>query len=330
MFMSALPERLVIYSERELPLVLKRLGRLFRIRKDSEGEFVRLPVAERTLSHVHTLLRKSNERPLGLEGSVPWDLGIDRNCAAKDLSQLWLYGTPFHQLLNEEQRIELSWLEIARDVSSLIKLKEYTSSLYTGYLNKYKRSLPSAVQDYLLVHAKEEIAHALVLKRFMKLAQLPTFNSFPAFGHISALFPEMHPCFGIMGNLLLGWIIDAGAMYSTQSPGVDALTREVIKLHHVDKVRHLDFSRRLVDDYFTDSTRQQRQRVRQIFKRVIPDMLDSYRFDPEIARHTSFEFPVSMDKQEFVRAIRHSAHNEWLDKVRFADLRKWLLTLDLI
>lgn len=328
--MSALPERLVVYSERELPLIFKRLARLFRIRKDIEGEFVRLPVAERTLSHVHALLRKSSERPLGLESAVTWDLGVNRHCPAKDLSQLWLYGTPFHQLLSEEQRIELSWLEIARDVSSLIKLKEYTSSLYTGYLNKYKRSLPSPVQDYLLVHAKEEIAQALVLKRYLKFAGLPTFNSFPAFGHISALFPEMHPCFGIMGNLLLGWIIDAGAMYATQSTGVDALTRQVIKLHHVDKVRHLDFSRRLVDDYFNDSTRQERHRVRQIFRRVIPDMLNSYRFDPEIARHTSFDFPISADKQEFVNAIRQSAHNEWLDNVRFADLRTWLLTLDLI
>lgn len=103
--------------------------------------------------------------------------------------------------------------------------------------------------------------HALVPKRFMKLTVLPTFNSFPAFGHISALFPKMPPCFGIMGNLLLDWIIDVDAMHSTQSTGVDALTREVIKLHHVDKVRYLDFSRRLVDNYFTDSTRHQKQRV---------------------------------------------------------------------
>lgn len=323
-------QRLLVYSELELPLVLRRLVRLFRVRKDTQGELVHIPISGPTLSQVHTLLRKSHERPLELQTAVPWDIGIDRSRPAKALSQLWIYGTPFYDLLNERQRIELSWLEVARDVSTLIKLKEYTSSLYTGYLSKYKRSLPSVVQDYLLVHAKEEIVHALILRRYMSLAGLPTYESFPAYGHIAALFPEMHPCIGILGNLLMGWIIDAGAMYATQSTSIDVITREVFKLHHADKVRHLDFSRRMVEDYFAEGSRQERQRVRQIFSWVIPDMLAAYRFEPEVAKHTSFEYPLNTDKTDFVTAIRQSAHNGLLDDARFPELMSWLWTMDLI
>ncbi len=260
--------RLLAYGELELPLVVKRLERLFRIRKDSEGELLHIPISESTLSQVHTLLRKSHDRPLELEASLPWDMGVDQDQPAKALSFLWIYGTPFNEALTDRQRIELSWLEIARDVSTLIKLKEYTSSLYTGYLNKYKRSLPSAVQDYLLVYSKEEIVHALMLKRYAAMAGLPSYRSFPAFGHISALFPEMHPCIGILGNMVLAWILDAGIMYSTQTSGVDTLTRELFKVLHVDTTRHLVFSRRMVEDYFSDCSKQERQRVRQIFERV--------------------------------------------------------------
>lgn len=323
-------QRLLAYSELELPLVFKRIERLFLVRKDFEGELVRIPLSDATLSHVHTLLRKSYQKPLELQTAVPWSIGIDRDRPAKALTQLWLYGTPFYELLTERQRIEVSWLEIARDVSSLIKLKEYTSSLYIGYLNQYKRSLPPAIQDYLLVHAKDEIVHALTLKQYMRLAGLPDYGNFPAYGHIAALFPEMHPCIGILGNLLMGWIIDAGAMYSTQTSDIDGITRELFKLHHVDKSRHFDFSRRVVEDYFSGTSRQERQRVRQIFRWVIPDMLATYRFEPEIARHTSFEFPISAAKPEFVNAIRQSAHNSLMDDLRFTELMNWLWTMDLI
>lgn len=323
-------QRLQAYSDLELPLVLKRLRRLFRIRKDCDGELTHIPISDPTLSQVHTLLRRSYDRPLDVRTAIPWDLGVDRDRPAKVLSQLWMCGTPFGDSMTERQRIELSWLEIARDVSWLIKLKESTSALYMGYLNQYKRSLPPVVQDYLLVVAKEEIVHALMFKRFMSVAGLPAFTKFPVFGHIAALLPEMHPCVGILGQLIPGWIIHAGAMFATQSAAIEALTREVFNLHHVDKARHLDFSRRMVEDYFSDAPRQERQRVRQMFRQIIKDMLASYRFSSEVARHTSFEFPIDTTKRDLVKAIRESMSNTRLDDARFAELMNWLWTMDLI
>jgi P-aminobenzoate N-oxygenase AurF len=310
--------RLQAYFDLEWPLVLKRLGCLFHARRSIEGELAYIPISHATLSLVHTLLRKSYDRPLEVRTAIPWDLGIDRNSLAKALARLWLYGTPFHELLNPQQRLEVSWLEIARDVSWLIKLKECMSSLYTSYPNRYRRSIPSEVQDYLLVQSKEDIVHVLMLKRYMSMAGLPTFKHFPALERISALLPEMHPCIAIVSNLVLTWIIDAGTMDATQNTGIDIVTREIFKLHHADKVRHLDFSRRLIEDYFSDSSRDDRQRVRQILSWVIPDMLSSYRFSPEIAAHTSFEFPVNTHST--ITAVRQSAQNELLDRERFQAL----------
>lgn len=326
----SISDRLQAYFDLEWPLVLNRMGCLFRARRSIDGEKAYIPVSHATQSLVHTLLRKSYDRPLEVRTAIPWDMSIDSGRPAKALSQLWLYGTPFHELLNPQQRVEVSWLEIARDVSWLIRLKECMSSLYTSYPSRYRRSMPSEVQDYLLVQSKEDIVHALMLKRYLSMAVLPTFRQFPAFERIAALLPEMHPCIAIVVNLVLTWVIDASAMYATQNTGIDVLTREIFKLHHADKVRHLDFSRRLIEDYFSDSSKEDRDRVRQILAWIIPEMLFSYRFSPEIADHTSFEYPVNTRRDEFVKAIRQSAHNEQLDRERFHELDSWLWTMDLI
>lgn len=333
-FMSALSpslsHRLHAYMDLEWPLVLNRLGCLFRARKNIEGEKTHIPISGATLSHVHTLLRKSDERPLEVRTAIPWDLGINRDRPAKALSQLWMYGTPFHELLSPQRRIDMSWLEIARDVSWLIKLKECMASLHASYPNRYRRSIPTVVQEYLLVQSKEDIVHVLMLNRYMRMAGLPTFKHFPAFERISALLPEMHPCIAIVCNLVLTWLIDASIMYATDGSDIDVLTREMFKLHHAEKVRHLDFSRHLIEDYFSENSKEDRQRVRQILGWIIPEMFSSYRFSPEIATHTSFEFPVDTRKQDMVRAIRQSAHNELLDRERFKALDSWLWTMDLI
>lgn len=322
-------QRLVIYKHLELPLVARRLKRLFRVNDGYREESVHIPISAPTKAFARSLVVRSEAQPLELCSAVPWNIGIDKRRPAKMLSQLWMFGTPFHTGLSDEQQIEMSWLEIARDVSSLIKLKESTSALYTLYLNRHKRSLPAEIQTYLQVHAKEEIEHALALNRYMTMAGLPTYRSFPAYGHIAGLFPEMHPSIGILGNLLLSWIIDAGAMYATQAGEVDPLTRSIFKLHHADKKRHLDLSRQMVEDYLTDCGRQERHRLRLIFSWVIPDMLASYRFEPEIARHTSFNLPFNTGRSELVWAVRGSAHNNLLDHERFKALESWLWTMAL-
>lgn len=322
------PPRLQAYFDLEWPLVFQRLVRLFRARRNLEGENTYIPIGYETMALVRTLLRKSDERPLEVRTAIPWDLGIDRDRPAKVLSQLWVYDTLPHQVLTEQQRIETSWLEIARDVSWLIKIKECMSSLYTSFPSRYRRSMPPEVLDYLLVQSKEDIVHVLMLKRYMSMAGLPTFEHFPAFERISALLPEMHPGIAIVSNLVLTWIIDAGAMYATQSTGIDVITREIFKLHHADKSRHLDFSRRVIEDYFSDSSREDRQRLRQILGWVIPEMLSSYRFSPEIKAHASFAFPV--DAPSMITAIQQSEHNEILDRERFQKLDVWLWTMGLI
>lgn len=318
------------YLALEWPLVFKRAGRLLCVQKNIDGELIHIPVSNETLSHVHTLLKKSYDKPLEFRTAIPWDMRPDLSKPAKALSQLWTYGTPFHELLTEEQRIELSWLEIARDVSWLIQLKEQISPLFMGYLNKYGRALRPEVKEYLLVQAKEEIVHALVLKRYLTMANMPTFRRFPALARVSALLPEMHPCIVIAINLVLTWVIDASTVYATQTTGVDVITREVFKVHHADKVRHLDFARRLVEDHFSESSRAHRQRVRLVLNWVIPEMFDSHRFSPEIAAHTCFDFPVNTERQDMVWAIQKSAHNELLDQERFRELHSWLWTMDLV
>ena len=323
-------QRLRFFTTIEFPVIGKRLEGIFWLHGTKKSREVDLPIGQDTVLLVSQLLRKSHQHPLELETALPWNMGVDREMLPKRLDQLWLYGTTFFEALSTDERLETAWLETARDISLLIQLKRTVPSLFVGYLNKFSNSLPSSVHDYLLVHALEEITQTLIFRRFTQIANLPYFQRLPAYTQTSALFPEMHPCVGLLGTLLIGWMVDSGAMYATQASGVDPLTREIFKQHHSVKIRHIEFSRRIIEDYLGNASIRERHKFREIFRHVIPEILTSLRFDPEIAQHTSFPFPVSGNHAASIEAVRTSVHSQLLDEERFKSMMNWLWKMELI
>lgn len=323
-------QRIRFFRTIEFPIIGKRLERIFRLHDTRMSRGVDLQISQDTSLLVSQLLKKSHQHPLEVETALPWDMGVNRELLPKRLDQLWLYGTPFFEVLSTEERLETAWLETARDISLLIQLKRTVPSLFVGYLNKFSNSLPSSVHDYLLVHALEEITQTLIFRRFAKIANLPCFQRLPAYTQTSALFPEMHPCVGLLGTLLISWMVDSGAMHATQASGIDPLTREVFKQHHTVKIRHIEFSRRVIEDYLGNASIRERHKFRDIFKHVIPEIMAAFRFDPEIAQHTSFQFPVSGSHAVSIEAVRTSVHNQFLDEERFRVMMNWLWKMELI
>lgn len=289
-------QRIRFFKTIEFPIIGKRLERIFRLHDTRMSRGVDLQISQDTALLVSQLLKKSHQHPLEVETALPWDMGVNRELLPKRLDQLWLYGTPFFEVLSTEERLETAWLETARDISLLIQLKRTVPSLFVGYLNKFNNSLPSSVHDYLLVHALEEITQTLIFRRFAKIANLPCFQRLPAYTQTSALFPEMHPCVGLLGTLL----------------------------------RHIEFSRRVIEDYLGNASIRERHKFRDIFKHVIPEIMAAFRFDPEIAQHTSFQFPVSGSHAVSIEAVRTSVHNQFLDEERFRVMMNWLWKMELI
>ncbi len=323
-------QRLQVFMALDLPLIGHRLKNLLKTSPSFGEDALRFPLAEKTGRTIEQLVNKSHERPLDVNGAIPWDIGIDRSRPPKAMDQLWIYGTPYYDSLSEEQRIETAWIETARDVSMFINLEQFLPPLYMGYVNRYGKSLPKPVFDYLMVFSKEEIVHTMMFRRYMRLAGLPQFRAPAAYAKLVALLPELHPCVGILATLVVEWVAELGAIYGTQGSEVDPLTREMFKQHHYDEVRHIGFACRIVEDYFENSPESELRRIRQLFRRLIPKVIAAFRYNPEVAEHTSFTFPIPSDDWDAIDKVRNSFHNEKLDDLRFKEMINWFRKLELV
>jgi hypothetical protein len=63
-----------------------------------------------------------------------------------------------------------------------------------------------------------------------------------------------------------------------------------------------------------------RQMMRGLMARLVPQ----FTYNPEIARHTSFAFPIACDDQAAIDAVRNSEASRLLNEKRFAPLFAWL------
>jgi len=54
-----------------------------------------------------------------------------------------------------------------------------------------------------------------------------------------------------------------------------------------------------------------------------------FTYNPEIARHTSFEFPIAVDDKAKIEEVWRSAHNARLNAMRFAEIYAWVDKLGL-
>ena len=60
--------------------------------------------------------------------------------------------------------------------------------------------------------------------------------------------------------------------------------------------------------------------MRGLMARLVPQ----FTYNPEIARHTSFAFPIACDDADAIAAVRESERSRALNEKRFAPLYAWL------
>ena len=312
------------------PLPHQRLKRLLNTAPSFGNGQVDVPLGEKSARTIAQLISKSHQQPMDLETVIPWAIGVDRSRCPKRLDQLWICGTPYHDQLTEAQRLEAAWLEVARDISMFIYLEEMLPPLYIGYVNRYGNNLPPLIREYLMVFSKEEIVHTQMFRRYMAMAGLPYFAPSVPFAKLGELLPGLHPCVGVLATLVIEWMAECGAMHATQSEEVDPLTRDLFKQHHFDEVRHIAFACRVIEDYFESAPKRELRNVRRMFRQIIPRVVLAYRYNPEIARHTSFHFPIQAGDQRAIDEVQTSAYNEQLDSARFREIKAWFTKMELL
>jgi hypothetical protein len=290
-----------------------------------------LDVTEEVDSQINVLIQKSHKQYIDLETTVDWHRGVDRKRFPKRLDAAWAYGTRFWDRLTEEQKLEVTWKETARDFSIFIWLERTLPSLYVGYLNQYGNALPKSVQQYLMIFSKEEIIHTLMFERFLEMGGLEWFSQpqglYEMFMH---KMPKMPPVYGVLGTYLAEMVPEMGALHSVDSEDCDPLTRQVVLLHHGEEVRHLAFGRKLVECYVETATPEEVARLRDFAEPFARIAIANYTYNSELPRHLSFDFGVAENDVETAREIRSSANNQRLFRIRFGALVSWMEGLGLV
>jgi len=288
-----------------------------------------LDVDPRRQRSLRKLIEVSHEAPMDLLTSLPWSVGVDRSKTPKKVRHGWLTGTRFDEQLTPEQRHELLWLENARDVSMFISLEQVLPVLYVGYLNRHDRDLSAEVRDYLMVFSKEELVHIMTFRRYLEVAGLPLFGPEAATQFALEKLPGMPPIAGILFTIIVEWVAELGAMYSTQSAEVDPLTRALYRRHHVDEARHIAFARWVLESHFATAPEDELEQLRMMASSQLERLIPAYTFNPGIARFTSFPFPVDTKDEQQVREVTCSDANVALNARRLKPMNDWLAKVGL-
>ncbi len=283
-----------------------------------------IPTTRSTDAAIGRLIEVSNRKIMDLETSFAWEGGVDRERRPKAEANGWLFGTRFWDLLTAEQKHEMLWVEIARDISMFIWLEQRLPPLYVGYINKHRGDIPSPVYDYLMIFSREEIVHTLAFRRYVKLAGMSLFAPPEGYGLLFDTLPTMHPVVGILYTLIIEWVAELGAMHIAKDTSIDPLTRQLIVVHHFDEARHIAFGKQIVQDFFDVTPVNQLDQMRDRVSSHLPNLFEQCTYNGEIAEYLSFDYPVPRDDPAIDAEIRCSANNRRLNEERFGELFDWL------
>lgn len=276
------------------------------------------------------LIKISHEEPMNFADALPWEAGLDRLRVPRRPEHSWIVGMPCYDQLTPAQRNEVLWLEVARDVSMFIYLEQILPIFYMGYIHRHPDRLPPEVLEYLMIFSKEEIVHTMVFRRYLQVGQLPLFRADgEALEQAATELAGAHPVLGIIFTLIIEWVAELAAIYSTQDDDIEPLTRELFRRHHVDESRHLAFGRWIVESYLTRASDAEREEARNMIHTLLAEQIRRYTYNPDIALFTSFDFPVARDDESAIESILNSPANMALNEHRFAPIYQWLRKLEL-
>lgn len=289
---------------------------------------IALSVADR--AKIQTLIRASHRDPMDLEKILPWDHGIDYSKLPKMEAASWIYGTKHWDNLTAEQRHEVLWLEVARDVSMFIWLEQMLPPLYVNIANAHPFSLQPEVYEYLMIFSREEITHTLMFRRFLDTANLKIFRPPTGqYAQLMAQLPTMHPVVGILATLMVEWVAELNVMYLTQGKNNEPFVRKMFHEHHIEEVRHIAFGKRIVENFMATAPVEVKNNIRSKFGTMYKNLKAEVTYNREIALHTSFDFPIHPDNAAEIECVRNSENNQRLNEARFAEVDQWFRQLEI-
>jgi para-aminobenzoate N-oxygenase AurF len=288
-----------------------------------------LSLSEGRTNQLNALIDKSHSSHMEVNTVADWAKGANRSIRPKRWDHSWIYGTKHWDALNEEQRLEMLWLENAHLASGFIWLEEGLPPLFIRILHEHWERLPQPIYDYMMIFSKEEIVHTQMFRRYLQAANLPLFRAPEALGIMHGgddTLVKMHPVAGVICTYLIELAAEQTAMCQ-YDPEADELSSKIFWEHHKEEARHLAFGKWVCEAALEKFTPEARQNLGYMIRALMSTMIPRFTYNEEIAQYASFDLGIC-DSEELDR-VHRSENNRRLSRERHGAMLDWIKKLGL-
>ncbi|WP_150244454.1 AurF N-oxygenase family protein [Nocardiopsis quinghaiensis] len=263
------------------------------------------------------LLRGSAKASFDPLVEIDWDAPVDKDMWAIRPERVSLYGTYLWDQLSEEQRKELSRLEIASIATIGIWFETILMQMLVRHA--YHNDPSSNHVQYAYTEIADECRHTVMFAKMVGKLGWTTHKLDPAAFHLGNLFKTIaHGPLIFAGALFVEEVLDQLQREAVSDEQILPLVRSVSRIHVVEEARHMRYAR---EEFQRDWVR--RGPVDRAYSRIILGLVTYYSatrlINPKVYAQ------VGLDPREAYRVARRNPH--WIGTKTWA-ARKVVNTLD--
>ncbi len=247
------------------------------------------------------LLRSSERLSYDPAVDVDWDAPLDRTLPAMPLERVSLFGTPLWEQMTPEQRVQLSWHELA-SISS-VGLWFELCLMQALLRHSYDQDPHRPHAQYALTEVGDECRHSVMFARAAEaLAPGARYRPSPAVHALGRLWKTVAAGPSMFASVLVAEeTLDRLQREMLVTDGLLPLAVQVARIHVTEEARHVSYARAAV-------TRQVPRAggVGMAFHRVATAVTAGFVvhafLDPRVYE------AVGLDREEAVRQARANPH----------------------
>jgi hypothetical protein len=264
------------------------------------------------------LLKSSSKNSYDPLLDIDWDAEVPDELAYLPMERVSLYGTAMWDEMSEQQRRELSKLELMSVAGTGLWFEIILIQMLARYA--YHQDPQAAHTQYALTEIGDETRHVIMFAKTISRVGAPTFRPRPFVHNLARLYKATARGVTVFAPVLVAEEVTDRLQRATMNDeSINPLIRMVNRIHVVEEARHVRFAREEV-------------------ARLMPGLGPVRRFIATTVSAVSAAFVVSslispdvyervgLDKRRAVREARKNPHNHetrrWMGEKIMAFLRE--------
>jgi hypothetical protein len=247
------------------------------------------------------LLASSSRNSYAPDLDIDWDAPVDPAVRYMPYERCSLYGTPLWEQLREEQRRELSRLELASFASTGLWFELVLIQMLARWA--YHQDPQDPRTQYALAEIGDETRHILMFTRAIAGIGAPTYRPSALVRRLARVYKAVAVGPALFAPTLVAEeITDRFQRETVNDESVHPMVRMVNRIHVVEEARHVRFAREELSRQLTDVGPIGRV-IGNLASAVVAGVIASSLVSPDVYRH------VGLDAATAVRAARSNPRN---------------------